>query len=76
MHGLGVSVKNICGKYVIQVYFKGNETLKNILVTPQDKVQIQYKSGIIYWSRCNEQGCNDEFIEESVRTFGERLRNT
>ena len=41
MQGLCESIKNICGKYGIQTYFKGNRTLKNILVSPKDKDQIQ-----------------------------------
>ena len=29
---LSESLKNICGKYVIQAYFKGNTTIKQILM--------------------------------------------
>ena len=35
MHGIGESFKNIFGKYGIQTYFKGNSTLKNILLSPK-----------------------------------------
>ena len=32
--GLCESIKNICGRYGIQTYFKENRTLKNNLVKP------------------------------------------
>ena len=41
LQGQHESIKNICGKYDIQTYFKGNRTLKNILVSPKDKEQQQ-----------------------------------
>ena len=37
MHGLRESIKNICSKYGIQTYFKGNRTVQNILVSLKDK---------------------------------------
>ena len=39
--GLYESIKNVCGKYGTQTYFKDNRTLKNILVTPKDMEHIQ-----------------------------------
>ena len=35
--GLGESIKNIHKRYGIQTHFKGNRTIKNILVKPKDK---------------------------------------
>ena len=35
--GLGKSIKKICSRYGIQTYFKGNNTIKNLLVSPKDK---------------------------------------
>ena len=34
--GIAESFKNICGKYGIQAYFKGNTTIKQILMKPKD----------------------------------------
>ena len=45
--------------------------MKNILLSPKDKVSIQHKSGIIYWCRCDMVDCNEEYFGVSVRTFGE-----
>ena len=74
LQGLCASIMNICGRYGIQIYFKGNRTLKNILVSLKDKDQIHQKSGIIYWHMFQEPECNDEYIGESSRTFGERIK--
>ena len=43
MQRLYESIMNICSEYGTQTYFKGNKTLKNILVTPKDKAQLQQK---------------------------------
>ena len=37
---------------------------------------MEQKSGVIYWFRCQELECNDDYIGESAGTFGERLKNT
>ena len=44
IQGLCVSIIHICDRYDIQSYFKGNTTLKNLLLTPKDQDQIQEKS--------------------------------
>ena len=41
--GLGESIKKICRKYGIQNHFKGNRTIKNILITPKDKDPLDRK---------------------------------
>ena len=33
--GLCESIKKICGRYGIQTHFKGDKTIKNLLVSPQ-----------------------------------------
>ena len=35
--GIAKSIKQICGKYGIQVHFKGNTTIKQILMKPKDQ---------------------------------------
>ena len=45
--GLIESFKNICKKHGIQVYFRGDKTIKDPLVAPKDKDHITKKSGII-----------------------------
>ena len=50
--GLLESFKNICGKYGIQAYFKGNITIKQTLMKPKDQDPKDNKSGLIYNYKC------------------------
>ena len=72
--GLCKSIKNICNKYGNNNYFKENRTIRKILALNKDKDKIQHKSGIIYWYKCEKVECNEEYIEESSRTFEERYK--
>ena len=40
----------------------------------QDKDQKAKKSGIIYRYKCDRVKCNEEYIGESAKTFGERFK--
>ena len=73
-HGLCESIKRICGRYGIQTHFKGGRTIKNLLVSPKDKDPMVNQSGAIYWYQCGDLGCDDEYIGETSRTFGERYK--
>ena len=68
------SFKDICQRYGVQVHFKGRTTLVNLLVSPKDKDNITKKSSVIYWCRCDMIDCEDEYIRESSRMFGERYK--
>ena len=70
--GISESLKNICQRYGIQVHFKGGATIKNLLVSPNDKDSITKKSSVIYWFKCDKIDCEEEYIGESSKTFGER----
>ena len=72
--GLCESFKNIGKKYGIQVHFKSGKTLKDELVAPKDKDHITKKSGIIYRYKCDRLECDEEYIGETSRTFGERYK--
>ena len=41
---------------------------------PKDKEAITKQSNIIYWYKCGRTECDDEYIGESARTFGERYK--
>ena len=69
--GLCESIKKICSRYGIQTHFKGTSTLQ---VSPRDKHPMAYKSGAIYWLLCWDLTCDDEYIGETSRTFGERFK--
>ena len=70
--GLCESIKEIYSRYGIQTHFKGGRTIKNLLVSPKDKDPMVNQSGAIYWYQCADLGCDDEYIGETSRTFGER----
>ena len=72
--GLSDSIKKSCKKCGVQVYFKGGQTIKNLLMVPKDKDPITKKSGVIYRYKCDENGCDEEYIGESARTFAERFK--
>ena len=72
--GIGESLKNICKKHGLDVHFKGGQTLKNILVSSKDKDKITSKNSVIYSYTCGMIDCDEEYIGESGRTFGERYK--
>ena len=74
MKGLGESCKNICRRHGVEVYFRGGSTIRDVLVHPKDKDTIPKKSGMIYRYSCGRVDCQEEYIGESGRTFGERFR--
>ena len=72
--GMSESCKNICRKHGIEMYFKGGNTIKDLLVYPKDKDTILQKSGMIYRYTCGRVDCEEEYIGESCRPFAERFR--
>ena len=65
------SLKKVCSKHGVQVYFKGGNTIKNLLMAPKDQDPIQKKSGVIYRYKCDRVECDEDCIGESSRAFGE-----
>ena len=72
--GIGKSIKQICGKYGIQVHFRGNTTITQVLMKPKDQDPKDNKSGVIYSYQCNHLDCDEEYIGETSRTLGERRK--
>ena len=72
--GLSASLKKTCSKHGEQVYFKGGNTIKNLLVAPKDQDPIQKKSGVIYRYKFDRVDHDEEYIGQSSRTFGERFK--
>ena len=72
--GLCESIKKICGRYGIQTYFKGSNAIRNLLVSPKDKDPMVSKIGAIYWFQCGDLFCDDEYMGDTSRTFGERYK--
>ena len=57
-----------------KMYYSARRTIKFILVSPKDKDPMVNQSGAIYWYQCGDLGCDDEYIGETSRTFGERYK--
>ena len=72
--GLSENIKNIGKKFGVQVHCKGGTTIKNLLMAPKDKDPMLKESGVIYRYHCDRVDCDEEYIEESSRTFGERFK--
>ena len=72
--GLCESIKKICGRYGIQTYFKASNTITNLPISPKEKDPMVSKSGAIYWFQYGDLSCDDEYIGETSRTFGERYK--
>ena len=64
----------IYSKYGIQTHFKGNRTIKEMLVKPKDKDAIDRKGGAIYCYQCGELAWNEKYTGETSITFGERYK--
>ena len=72
--GLSESIKRTCYKYGVQVHLKGGVTIRNFLVAPKGQDPMLKKSGVIYKYKCGRVECDEEYIGESCRTFGERFK--
>ena len=47
MQGLSESCKNICRKHGVEMYFRGGNTIRDLLVHPKDRDTILQNSGVI-----------------------------
>ena len=54
--GISESLKKTCSEYGVQVYFKGGNTIKSLLMAPKDQDAIHSKSGVIYRYQCDRVG--------------------
>ena len=74
IQGLGERFKRTCNNKGIQVHFKGTNTIKTFLMAPKDRYNKLQKSGVIYKFKCPHINCPKEYIGESGRIFGDRLK--
>ena len=72
--GLSDSLMKVCSKHVVHVYFRGGQTIRSLLGAPEDKDPILMKSGVTYRYKCDRVECDEEYIGDSSRTFGERFK--
>ena len=65
----------MCAKYGIQTHYKGNKTLRQVLVKPKDQDPKEKKSGFIDSYQCGAIDCGEEDIGDNlIRTLEEMLQ--
>ena len=74
IQGLGEKFKRACSRKGIQGHFKGSNTIKTLLMAPKDEDTKLQKSGVIYKYMCLQVDCPEEYIGETGRAFGDRLK--
>ena len=68
------SIKNICGRYGIPNSLQRWLDHQKPPGLPKDKDPMVSQSDAIYWFQCGDLTCDDEYIGETSRTFGERYK--
>ena len=76
IQGLGDGFKKIYGKYGIQTYFKGNITIKQLLMKPKDQDPEGNKSGAIYSYQFWDIAYGEEYIGENIKDTGWKIQGT
>ena len=76
IQGMGENCRIICRKHGVEMYCKGGNTIKDLLLHPKERDTILQKSGVMYRFRCGRVDCNEEYIGESGRTFARDSENT
>ena len=74
VQGLGESIKHTCSKYGIQTHFKGNRTLKEILVKPKDKDPKKKKGGVFTVTNVQPWTVGRSISEKHLGPWGERYK--
>ena len=74
IQGMRENCKNICKEHGVEMYFRGENTIRDLLVHPKDEDTVLQKSRVIYSYKCGRVDCEEEYTGESGRTFAERFR--
>ena len=74
--GLSESLKKVCSKHLVQIYFKGGTTIKNFLMAPKDQDPIQKKSAVIYRYKCDRWSVMKGILENLQECFERGSKNT
>ena len=67
--GLGESFKQLFKYTPVQVCFKGQNTIKSMLMHPKDKVNPSLKKDIVYQWSCTKPNCKSSYIRETSRSL-------
>ena len=72
--GLSESFKQLFKYTHIQVCFKGQNTIKSMLMHPKDKINPLLKKDIVYQWSCTDPSCKSSYIGETCRSRRERVK--
>ena len=72
--GLSESFKQLFRYTHIQVCFKGQNTIKSMLMHPKDKIDHSLKKDIVYQWSCTNLGCKSSYIGETSRSLSECVK--
>ena len=72
--GLSESFKQMFKYTPVQVCFKGQNTIKLMLMHPKDKVDPSLKKDIVYQWSCTKPNCKSSYIEETSRSLCEWVK--
>ena len=67
--GLSESFKQLFKYTPVQVCFKGQNTIKLILMHPKDKVDPSLKKDVVYQWSCSKPNCKSSYIGETSRSL-------
>ena len=69
--GLSESFKQLFKYTPVKVCFKGQNTIKSMLMHPKDKVDPSLKKDVIYQWSCTKPNCKSSYIRETSRSLCE-----
>ena len=72
--GLSESFKQLFKYTHIQVCFKGQNTIKSMLMHPKDKINPLLKKDIVYQWSCTDPSCKSSYIGKTCRSLGEHVK--
>ena len=71
--GLSEQHRYTLAKYRVRVFFKGTNTIKSLLMHPNNPIPDAQKTNIIYHWKCPADICTAEYIGETNRSLKERV---
>ena len=70
--GMSEKMRDTMRNKGVQLYFKGGDTVRSLLMAPKDKDPKPKKQGVIYDFKCNIPECKSRYIGETKRMLEER----
>ena len=65
-------IRRILSKVDIRTCFKPNQTLRQLLVHPKDKIPLSGKTGVVYQVDCSS--CGSSYVGQTGRTLQHRVK--